>query len=393
MAIGGPRRSVSQTSSPTDLQTYIDYKVKALNPGILTPKNVRLEMLHTNPIGCILLVVQDASAGSIPIITVIAAPSMATVSAATASDPAGILLANIWQESVLQPFSDLINLDQPHCPILAASEGFSRATTSPTPQLFLDDAKPMFFPAGELISEMVVLIANSGPTYRAFYLPETCSPPLGFCWPTDLSMDDFFESLKLLGSSYKIFMQTLEAIKPALAVWFDEVSANPTAFAILVCSYSSITQAFPAILDGTYPNTIIHPRGFSPLMDMQYGLAWRLHCDQVLTTTTGPALQHFSTFLQRGTVGITPPTYFHAAIPGRFCPNFGYHFKPHNQVWPTLADPIEHFKSPSLVSLEAQDYDPVIIKVHGNHWAPIRALLTCDERSTERHCASTPRHT
>jgi hypothetical protein len=128
-------------------------------------------------------------------------------------------------------------------------------------------------------------------------------------------------------------------------------------------------------------------------MDMRYGLAWRLHCDQVLTLTTGPGLHHFWTFLQRGADDITSDIYLQAAIPGRFCPNFGFHFKPHNEVWPTLDDPIAHFKLAFLVGLEAQDYNPVILEVHSDRWAPIPALLTRDERSTQRHCASTPRHT
>jgi hypothetical protein len=145
--------------------------------------------------------------------------------------------------------------------------------------------------------------------------------------------------------------------------------------------------------DGIYPPAIIDHRGFSPLMDMRYGLAWRLHCDQVLTLTTGPGLHHFWTFLQQGADGITSDTYLQAAIPGRFCPNFGFHFKPHNEVWSTLADPIAHFKSAFLVVLEAQDYDPVILEVHSDRWAPIPALLTRDERSTQRHRASTPWHT
>jgi hypothetical protein len=158
----------------------------------------------------------------------------------------------------------------------------------------------------------------------------------------------------------------LEAIKKDLDKWFDAVHNDPSAFAIPACSYSSISPAFPAIIDGIYPPTIIDNRGFSPLMDMRYGLAWRLHCDQILTTMTGPLVQHFSAFLQCGTAGITPATYLQATIPGRFCPNFGFHFKPHNQVWPTLADPIEHFKPPLFVGLEAQDYEPVIIEVHGD---------------------------
>jgi hypothetical protein len=128
-------------------------------------------------------------------------------------------------------------------------------------------------------------------------------------------------------------------------------------------------------------------------MNMGYGLAWQLHCNQVLILTTGPGLQHFRTFLQRGADGITSDTYLQAAIPGCFCPNFGFHFKPHNEVWPTLANPIAHFKSAFLVGLEAHDYYPVIIEVHSDRWAPIPALLTRDERTTQRHCASTPRHT
>jgi hypothetical protein len=159
-------------------------------------------------------------------------------------------------------------------------------------------------------------------------------------------------------------------------------------------SYASFeATAFPALHDGIYPPAIIDLCGFSLLMDMRYGLAWRLHCNQVLILTTGPGLQYFQTFLQQGANGITSNTYLQAAIPGRFCPNFGFHFKPHNEVWPTLADPIAHFKSAFLLGLEAHNYDPVILEVHNNRWAPIPALLTRDERSTQRHRASTPRHT
>jgi hypothetical protein len=108
---------------------------------------------------------------------------------------------------------------------------------------------------------------------------------------------------------------------------------NPQEFAIPTCSYASLeTMVFPALINGTYPPTIIDQHAFSPLLDMHHGLAWRLHCDKVLTITTGPRLQHFRTFLQRGADGITTDTYVIAAVPGRFCPNIGFHFKPHNEV-------------------------------------------------------------
>jgi hypothetical protein len=50
-------------------------------------------------------------------------------------------------------------------------------------------------------------------------------------------------------------------------------------FAIPTCSYPLIeTTAFPALTDGIYPPTIIDHRGFSPLMDICYDLAWRFYC-------------------------------------------------------------------------------------------------------------------
>jgi hypothetical protein len=113
----------------------------------MTTADVRLSQLCTKPIGCILLVVQAASPGSFPFITLVAAPSMATLGATSPGNPPGILLADIWQASVLQPFAAVLDMEQPHCPILGASEGFSRATPSPTPALYLADANPLFLPS------------------------------------------------------------------------------------------------------------------------------------------------------------------------------------------------------------------------------------------------------
>jgi hypothetical protein len=114
---------------------------------------------------------------------------MATISTTSStSNPPDILLANIWAKLDLQPFAAIADVDQPHCPILAASEGFSRATAPATPQLYIDDPQPMFFPAGELFIELVA-IDQSNPTYRAFFLPGNCSPLLSLCWPTDIGID------------------------------------------------------------------------------------------------------------------------------------------------------------------------------------------------------------
>jgi hypothetical protein len=135
--------------------------------------------LQTESIGCILLVVQAASPGSFPFITLVAAPSMATLGAQSPGNPPGILLADIWQASVLQPFTAALIMEHPHCPILVASEGFSRPTTSPTPKLYLADTNPLFFPSGELFSKSVEIEPGDS-TYRAVFLLKVCSPPPWF---------------------------------------------------------------------------------------------------------------------------------------------------------------------------------------------------------------------
>jgi hypothetical protein len=43
-------------------------------------------------------------------------------------------------------------------------------------------------------------------TYRAIFLPKICSPPLGFCWPTDIGLEAFVKSLELLDRAYKPFL-------------------------------------------------------------------------------------------------------------------------------------------------------------------------------------------
>jgi hypothetical protein len=121
----------------------------------MTTLQDRLDTFRTEPIGCILLVTQyinsaTSSTPNPPIITLIAAPFMATLGPITQEDPPGLLYEDLWDATVLAPFEAHISLEEPHCPVLGASEGFSRAISSATPKLYIDDAKPLFFPAGNL---------------------------------------------------------------------------------------------------------------------------------------------------------------------------------------------------------------------------------------------------
>jgi hypothetical protein len=295
----------------------------------------------------------------------VAAPSLATLGPLDDGDDPGIFLADIWHKNALKVFGMALDPDIAHCPLLAATEGLSHDITAPSMQTYLADANPIFFPQGELICSTVTL-DPSNTTYRAFFLPEICSPPICLAWPLNISLDAFVESITALGKAYKPFLLCVEALTPALTVWFPAVSAHPDAFLVPACKYTKMEQHFPSLTTSTYRTVITNSRGFSPLLDMRYGLAWRLHCDRVLATTIGPGLPHFQTFLHRGEAGITESTYLRAAIPSQFCPNFGHHFQTVNKVWPTPVDPLPPFADKSQVSLDAQDYAIITLDVHGD---------------------------
>jgi hypothetical protein len=136
---------------PTNLPAYLNYKVDKLDSGTMEMEHSSCEKLHSDPVRCILLVamvvsITDPMAIPTPISTLAMAPSLATLGSFSSDEPPGILLPIIWAELVLQPFDPLIisELNLPHCPILAASEGFSIEVLSATQSLYLDDAKLCF---------------------------------------------------------------------------------------------------------------------------------------------------------------------------------------------------------------------------------------------------------
>jgi hypothetical protein len=80
-------------------------------------------------------------------------------------------------------------------------------------------------------------------------------------------------------------------------------------------------------------------------------------------------------------------SYLGAKLPGRFCLNFAYHFKVANN-WPTWPDPLFDLAKLHTVSLQAQEYNPVVINLHIEHH-PEMALQTRDQLLTEAHHLST----
>jgi hypothetical protein len=77
----------------------------------------------------------------------VAAPSLATLGLLDEDDKLGILLADIWHNSVLATFGvGGFYPEITHSPLLMAIKGLSRELPTPTMQAYLDDANPPFSP-------------------------------------------------------------------------------------------------------------------------------------------------------------------------------------------------------------------------------------------------------
>jgi hypothetical protein len=159
--------------SPADLPAYLSSQVKALNPTTLTMMKPCTDvLLRTEHVGCILAVTQlvnpaNALVPGIPVIMLVAAPSMANIGLQSKDDTRGILCEDLWDLSVLEPFESFLNPEEPDCPVLAASEGLYRSIASPTPQLYLEDANPICFPTRELLCG-IIEDDQARSTYRSF---------------------------------------------------------------------------------------------------------------------------------------------------------------------------------------------------------------------------------
>jgi hypothetical protein len=367
-------------------------ETKRLNVTEADPQK-RLQQLRTDKIGGVLVVTKivNAEGVGVPFLTVVAAPAVATVNLQTGD--AGVLLDDIWDESVLAAFKPGLVLSEVHCPMIGAQEGFSRSLKL-EPKVFslLQDAQPLFFPAGELMCTMVTDGQTTLP--RTIFLPEVCNMPTGMRWPVTIGLPDFLSSIQgAYGQASGHFHQALSALGPALALWFQAIAADPSAFVIQSCPFLPMYDiAYPAIDTGINPETILDNEGFSPLLDMLNAHVWRLWCDRILVTDTKINRNHLNTYLSFGESAITADTYLGVPIPGRFCPNYAYHFQVVNG-WPTDTQErrfLGEFEHLPLVSYQAQQYARIEVDLH-QPTTRVPPLRTREECTSAAHQSRTPR--
>jgi hypothetical protein len=223
---------------------------------------------------------------------------------------------------------------------------------------------------------------TTGTIHLAFFLLKVCNMPLGLIWPTTITFEDLYASVQSLKGGYSAFLHVLQTLQSQLTPWLAAVQANPASFSILSFSLLQIHPAgFPALSTGTYPDTVLDTQAFSLLVEMFNGFLLPLTCELVLATGSVEAQQVLSTFLSQGESAITSASYFGAAIPGRFCPSFLYHFTVANR-WPTCLNLLKDLiKAPFLLE-RALDFDPLVIDLYiANH--PQLQLITTDQKSAE----------
>jgi hypothetical protein len=374
-----------------ELVARIQQESKRLNPLLVLDPLARLEMLRRDSVGGILLVTQQFAkdgTSTPPYITVVAAPAVATLGAFSAEDPPGFAYSEFWDESVLSPYAFDVD-ESNHCPILGAAEGSSRLVNPSSIIDYITDSQPLFFPFGEAITTPAT--TPTGSVTRAFFLPEVCDLPLGLTWPIATTYDDFYASILALKGGYANFLHVLSSLEPLLTPWFHAVASHPALFQTPSVAFTEIhNEGFPGLDTGDIPSSLSDQRAFSPMLELLNGFVWRLTCDAVLTTGSQEAQGALQVYLLRGATAITESSYHGAPIPGRWCPNFAYHFKVASN-WPTKPSPLAELAKSSIVSARGRDYDPLVIDLYIPTHPPL-TLVTRDKLSTDAHRQSTPRY-
>jgi hypothetical protein len=104
-------------------------------------------------------------------------------------------------------------------------------------------------------------------------------------FPKSVTLEDLFASVRSLKGSYSAFLCVLQALQSQLTPWLAAVQENPASFSSPSFPLLQIHPAgCPVLSTGTYPDTVLDTRAFSPLVEMLNGFLWRLTCDLVLAT-------------------------------------------------------------------------------------------------------------
>lgn len=186
-----------------------------------------------------------------------------------------------------------------------------------------------------------------------------------------IGFTDFFASIcaAIGNKNSPSFEAVLNALKTTLEPWLTAIALNHQPFLLTGRLFFPLyDKHFPDILSGVWPESAPDPEAFSPALEMLNGFAWRLWCNRIFMTATLMNRNFLKSYLALGVSTITSMTYLGALIPGRFCPNYAYHFK--IDGWPTKTPDantpgfLATFEHLLLVSWQAKQHDWIRINLH-----------------------------
>jgi hypothetical protein len=148
-----------------------------------------------------------------------------------------VLYEDVWDPSVMTHFQPDLKMDDSHCPILGAQQGFTRA-----PSLARDTA--FVFPCWQVDLHQRDLHGHYLSAHN-LVLPEVCDFPLGMRWPIDIGYNVFKRSIQgALGAAGAVFQKILHSMNEQLQRWFTIVEIDVARFLIPSCPF----LLFPEVL-------------------------------------------------------------------------------------------------------------------------------------------------
>eukprot|EP00980_Cylindrotheca_fusiformis_P017107 scaffold5256_cov155-Cylindrotheca_fusiformis.AAC.4 len=241
----------------------------------------RLQLFQDHPVGAALIV--SRGSGDTPFITVVANPTITPVDPTNQED----FGAPYWDEalepgliqSVLTP-----GVTRTHSCLVSMGWQTREGGLKPKEELF-SSAKPVVLSPDTQLCELAPELeptvedpTRGSPIFKVLLWPELCSPPVGLCWPTTTTFQEFCDSLK--GNT--VYTAFLDCCGPESMVekWFARVNKNPTAFVVHMADATPLWQALPSTHQPR-GRAVLNVELITPFQYQFDRFLWALHCDRV----------------------------------------------------------------------------------------------------------------
>eukprot|EP00980_Cylindrotheca_fusiformis_P001560 scaffold356_cov106-Cylindrotheca_fusiformis.AAC.1 len=219
--------------------------------------------------------------------------------------------------------------------------------------------------------------SRGSPIFKVLLWPELCSPPVGLCWPTTTTFQEFCDSLK--GNT--VYTAFLDCCGPESMVekWFTRVNKNPTAFVVHMADATPLWQALPSPHQPR-GQAVLNVELITPFQYQFDRFLWALHCDRVQRSigacSTRVEKVAFSWYLHY-TAKLYPEDLCDSKAPASHQAFTGYLFRPNQSGWPDSARNLlagfDSLDGVTQVPSELHEFRPTVVPtIKDNSYVPVR---------------------